>query len=238
MGRNSYFQFKQFTIQQENAAMKVGTDGVLLGAWANIEGVNSILDVGTGTGLIAIMLAQRSNAKIVAIDNEPSACRDAMLNSTSSPWGSRIKVVEKSLQDYSFEIEQTFDCVVCNPPYFTNSLKPIDAKRSLARHNNHLPFEDLLEGVSKILSPKGHFCVVLPIAAETEFRMLAANYRLFPLRITRVRPKPSADVSRILMEFCDEASIKSETEIIIETEKHHVYQPEFIEMVKDFYLKL
>jgi tRNA1Val (adenine37-N6)-methyltransferase len=238
MGRNNYFQFKQFTVQQENAAMKVGTDGVLLGAWTDIEGVNSILDVGTGTGLIAIMLAQRSNANIVAIDNEPSACRDAKLNSASSPWSSRIEVVGKSLQDYSAEIQQAFDCVVCNPPFFTNSLKPVDAKRSLARHNDQLPFDALLKGVSSILSPTGHFSVILPITAEAEFRMLAANYRLFPSRITRVRPKTSVEPARVLLEFRVEGVLESENLLTIETEKHHEYQPEFIEMVNDFYLKL
>jgi len=238
MGRNNYFKFKQFTIQQENAAMKVGTDGVLLGAWASVENVISILDIGTGTGLMALMLAQRSNANIVAIDNEPSACRDAKLNSASSPWSSRIEVVEKSLQDYSTETQQAFDCVVCNPPFFSNSLKPVEAKRSIARHNDGLPFDVLMECVSLILQPTGYFSIILPIAVETEFRMLAANYRLFPSRITRVKPKPSVEPARVLLEFSVEGVLESENVLTIETDKHHEYQPEFIEMVKDFYLKL
>jgi tRNA1Val (adenine37-N6)-methyltransferase len=238
MGRNNYFQFKQFTIWQENAAMKVGTDGVLLGAWASVENVNSILDIGTGTGLIALMLAQRSNTSIVAIDNEPSACSDARLNSAGSPWSSRIEVEEKSLQDYSAETRQHFDCVVCNPPFFSNSLKPDNAKRSTARHNDGLPFDVLLECVSRILQPAGHFSIILPIGAETEIRRLAADFRLFPARITRVKPKPSVEPARVLLEFRMEGRLESDNVLTIETETHHEYQPAFIEMVRPFYLKL
>jgi tRNA1Val (adenine37-N6)-methyltransferase len=238
MGRNSYFQFKQFTIHQQNAAMKVGTDGVLLGAWASVEETHTILDIGTGTGLIALMLAQRSNAEIIAIDISASAIHDAALNIQNSPWKNRINVIETSFQNY-FDIPSlTFDCVVCNPPYFTNSILSTDINRTLARHNHRLPFDQLLAGVSRMLKPDGHFSVILPVAAEREFRMLAANYRLFPSRITRVRPKPSVDTSRILIEFKIDANLKIDDELIIETEKHHEYQPAFIELVKAFYLKL
>jgi len=238
MGRNNYFQFKQFIIHQGNTAMKVGTDGVILGAWVTLEGVKTVLDAGTGTGLIALMVAQRCDAFITAIDIEVSACQEARKNVNLSPWKERIEISERSLQDYSIETSLSFDCVVCNPPYFTNSFRPDDLKRSLARHNDQLPFAILIEGVSRILRPEGHFSVILPFECEREFRMLSANYRLFPKRITRVKPKPSASVSRVLMELRFEALLQKEDELIIETEKHHEYQPEFIELVKDFYLKL
>lgn len=238
MGRNSHFQFKQFTIHQENAAMKVGTDGVLLGAWAGVENICSVLDIGTGTGLIALMMAQRSKATITAIEIEESAFMDASLNIQNSAWSERIKVVHSSFQEYLKDDIHLFDCVVCNPPYFTNSIKSKTESRTIARHNDELPFEALVEGVSRILNKDGHFSVVLPASAESDFRFLAANFRLFPSRITRVKPKPSKAASRVLMEFRFEATLKFEEELTIETEIHHEYLPEFIELVKDFYLKL
>lgn len=238
MGRNSHFQFKQFTIQQENAAMKVGTDGVLLGAWADTNHIHSVLDIGTGTGLIALMMAQRSEAIITAIEIEGNAYLDACLNIQNSPWSERIKVVHSSFQKYLINNLHQFDCVVCNPPYFTNSIKSGTEAKVIARHNDQLPFEELVEGVSRILNKDGHFSVVLPAMAENEFRFLAANVRLFPSRITRVKPKPSKPTSRVLMEFRFEVSLKVEDELTIETETHHEYLPEFIELVKDYYLKL
>jgi tRNA1Val (adenine37-N6)-methyltransferase len=238
MGRNNHFQFKQFSIQQENAAMKVGTDGVLLGTWTNTENVQTILDIGTGTGLISLMLAQRSEATITAIEIDKNACVDASLNFQQSPWHDRLKIVQISFQEYLNSTHQLFDCVVCNPPYFTRSVKSGTEARSAARHNDILPFEVLVEGVSRILHTTGRFSVVLPSSDEAGFRYLAANFRLFPSRITRVKPKPSKPVSRVLMEFGFEATLKTEDELTIETEVHHEYLPEFIELVKDFYLKL
>jgi tRNA1Val (adenine37-N6)-methyltransferase len=238
MGQNNHFQFKQFTIHQENAAMKVGTDGVLLGAWSNTENVHSVLDIGTGTGLIALMLAQRSEATITAIEIEENAFKDASLNIQNSPWSERMKVVHSSFQEYLKNNSQIFDCVVCNPPYFTNSIKSKTESRTIARHNDELPFEALVEGVSRIINKDGHFSVVLPASVESDFRFLAANVRLFPSRITRVKPKPSKPASRVLMEFRFEAILKVEEELTIESEIHHEYLPGFIELVKDFYLKL
>jgi len=238
MGRNNYFKFKQFTIHQDNAAMKVGTDGVLLGAWASVHNVKSILDIGTGTGLIALMLAQRCNATLVAIDKEASACIDARNNVNRSPWKNRVTILDTSLQEYLNNVPSQFDCVVCNPPYFTNSVKSGDIKRTLARHNDQLPFGILAEGVSHLLTPDGHFAVILPVSEEREFRMQAANFRLFPTRITRVKPKPSVPASRVLIEFMPEGTPGKEEEVTIETETHHEYQPEFTELVKDFYLNL
>ena len=238
MGRNSHFQFKQFTVQQGNAAMKVGTDGVLLGVWANTDNINSVLDIGTGTGLIALMMAQRSEAIITAIEIEENAYLDACLNIQNSTWPGRIKVVHSSFQQYLKNSNHLFDCVVCNPPYFTNSIRSETEAKAIARHNDQLPFEELVEGVSHILNKDGHFSVVLPAGGENDFRYLAANVRLFPSRITRVKTKPSKPVSRILMEFRFETTLKAEEELTIETKTHHEYLPEFIELVKDFYLKL
>jgi tRNA1Val (adenine37-N6)-methyltransferase len=238
MARNNHFQFKQFTIRQDHAAMKVGTDGVLLGSWTDAENVHSVLDIGTGTGLIALMLAQRTAANITAIELEESAYKDSMQNIQNSPWSDRIKVVHSSFQEYLKINDHLFDCVVCNPPYFTGSVKSKKETRTIARHNDLLPFKALVEGVSRILNKEGHFSIVLPAGAEKDFRYLATNYRLFPTRITRVNPKPSKPATRVLMELMFEATLNTEEELTIETEIHHEYFPEFIELVKNFYLKL
>lgn len=236
MGRNSYFQFKQFIIRQDNAAMKVSTDSVLLGAWVSVDNSNTLLDIGTGTGVISLMIAQRCDGRILAIDKEVTACRDARMNAGLSPWKDRIEVLEMSLQEYLEYGSLSFDCIVCNPPYFSNSIKSNDVKRMMARHNDELPFEVLIAGVSKILTREGRFSVILPSSSEGEFRMIAANHRLFPSKISRVKTKPSAAFSRVLMEFRFEGVLGVENELIIETEIHHEYQNDFIALVKDYYL--
>lgn len=238
MAHNTYFKFKQFTIQQSNAAMKVGTDGVLLGSWTSVENVSSVLDVGTGTGIVALMLAQRSLATIDAVEIEENACADALLNFKNSPWENRLSLFNSSFQDFAHSSDQKFDCVVSNPPYFSQHTKSDCQKRSLARHSDNLPFEVFACGVARLLSENGHFSVILPVEAEREFRSSAANYRLFPKRIMRVKPNPLKPVKRVLIEFRFEAMLEEETELIIESELHHDYTDEFIGLVKDFYLNL
>ncbi len=155
MGHNNYFQFKQFLIRQEKSAMRIGTDGVLLGAWTDTSHSENILDIGTGTGLIAIMLAQRSNAKITGVEIEVQAANEAIQNGENSPWPDRIDIVHSPFQKFAAETCDKFDTIVSNPPYFTNAVKNRQDEKSLARHNHLLPFNELLQGVSKILSNDG-----------------------------------------------------------------------------------
>ncbi len=238
MAHNNYFKFKQFTIQQNNAAMKVGTDGVLLGSWTTVEKVSSVLDIGTGTGIIALMMAQRSSAKIDAVEIEESAYADALLNFKNSPWSERLNLLNSSFQDFVRQSTCKFDCVVSNPPYFNQRTKSKNESRSLARHSDNLPFEILIGGVASLLADGGHFSVVLPIEAEREFRSIAVQYRLFAKRILRVKPNPLKPAKRVLLEFRFEAMLEEETELILESEVHHDYTDEFIGLVKDFYLNL
>lgn len=233
---NNYFQFKQFKVLQQIAAMKVGTDGVLLGAWAAVENASTILDVGTGTGLIALMLAQRSSAQIDAIDIEEGAIVDASFNFKESPWSNRLDAFQTSLQNY--KPEKKYDLIVCNPPFFTNGVKSLKTGRSTARHSDALSFDELAKGVASLLEVKGTFNVILPIEAEREFRNAANNYRLFASKIVRVKPKPSKAFKRVIMEFQFEASTCTENEMVIETDVHHEYTPDFDRLLKDFYLKL
>src|SRR5512142_63895 len=146
---NHFFRFKQFIIHQEHCSMKVSTDGVLLGAWVQADSASSILDIGTGTGLIAIMLAQRSGASISGVEIEPNACRQAIDNAAMCPWKDQITMVPSSFQEYAKHSSQSFDLIVTNPPFFTNSLKTPHEGRNLARHNDVLPPEELISGVDK-----------------------------------------------------------------------------------------
>lgn len=235
---NNYFQFKQFTIEQHHAAMKVGTDGVLLGAWANIENVKSILDIGTGTGLIALMLAQRSTAQIDAIDIDEDAISDARFNFSHSPWDSRLALFHTSLQDYAETTPKRYDLIVSNPPYFNHKHQTANNARTVARQHETLNFSDLLLGASKLLNPEGHFAVVLPFEAENQFRIEALKHGLFTTRAMRVKPNHNRPYKRILLQIQHQKDKLIEEELTIETNIRHVYTPEFTRLVRDFYLAL
>lgn len=238
MPRNNYFIFKQFTVWQNHSAMRVGTDGVLLGAWSNTNNAQTILDIGTGTGIIALMLAQRSNAIIDAIDIEENAIIDAAYNFAQSAWANRLCVSLNSLSNFTRNTNQKYDVIVCNPPFFTNSKKPDCKKRELARHNNTLTFDDLVSYTAKLLKPNGRFNVILPAESERVFKIAASEVRLFPSRICRIKPKPSKPPKRVLIEFMFECEYTNESELTIETEQHHVYTPDFKVLVSNFYLNL
>lgn len=238
MTHNNYFKFKQFEVLQHNSAMKVGTDGVLLGAWASAKKVYSVLDIGAGTGVISLMMAQRTNALISAIEIDESAYSDCKNNFHTSPWKDRLNVEHSSFQDFLKYNFRKFDCIVCNPPYFNQTTKPGDYSRLLARHSGLLPFNVLIEGANSILNKDGHLSIIIPIETEREIRSFAADNRLFVSRLMRIKPKPSKPVNRILLEFKHEAEIMEEKEISIETEIHHEYTPEFTRLVQDFYLYL
>lgn len=238
MPHNNYFQFKQFRVEQNLAAMRVGTDGVLLGAWANVEGNNSILDIGTGTGVIALMLAQRSNANIDAIDIESGAIQDAIFNFKQSPWNNRLNATQISLQEFVGKAGKKYDCIVSNPPFFNNSAKSAQKEKALARHTDTLNFSDLISGVAKLLNPTGWFCVILPIDTENIFRQTALRYGLHLTKITRVKPNVNKPCKRVLLQFEFEVKNIVADQLIIETETRHAYTPEFIQKLKDFYLNL
>lgn len=235
---NPYFSFKQFTVYHHRCAMKVGIDGVLLGAWANAEKTSSILDIGTGSGLIALMLAQRSQAQITAIDIEPNAIVQAIENTESSPWKERIAVKEVSLQDFAEQTSDKFDLIVSNPPYFINSLKNPDENRSTARHTDTLTHTDLMLNAAKLLSPDGRICLILPVNEGLECVAFAKKAGINCHKMVYVHPKPNAEAKRLLLEFgFADTEIKT-TKLEIETSERHQYSDEFTALAKDYYLKL
>lgn len=198
------FQFQQFTVHQDKCAMKVGTDGVLLGAWA--QGGNHILDIGTGTGLIALMMAQRfRKAIITAIDIDKDACIQARENVEASILKEQIHVVNSSLQDFSHqwlsEGKPLFDCIVSNPPFFVNSLKNPDEKKTLARHADTLPYSDLFYHVSKLLTDDGIFSAIIPSEQVKFFTAKAYLYALQTIRLCHVKTTSTKPPKRCLIAF-------------------------------------
>lgn len=234
MGRN-YFRFKQFVIKQEVAAMKVGTDGVLLGAWADVENVNSVLDIGTGSGVIALMIAQRCNAQVHAVEIDSASALQAKHNFELSQWGTRLSLDALSLQDFSNAHASRFDLIVSNPPYFSRSLKSASPERTIARHTDELSNADLLDGVKKLLSPEGRFCAIFPYIEGNIFIAEAASYGLFCNKKLFVQTKPDKPIIRILTEFSFSKKRLPESTISIHTSEGD-YTEGYKRLTADFYL--
>ncbi|HEY4618716.1 MAG TPA: methyltransferase [Flavobacterium sp.] len=236
----SKFQFKQFSIQQDRCAMKIGTDGVLLGAWTPIENNPfSILDIGTGTGIIALMLAQRSHAEqIDALEIDEEAYEQSVDNFESSPWGDRLFCFHAGLDEFVEEPEDEYDLIVSNPPFYSEDYKTECKQRDTARFQDVMPFEDLIEAAALLLSESGIFAVIIPFKEEEKFLALAKECELFPLKITRVKGTPTTEIKRSLLAFSrQENPDLILNELIIETARHQ-YTTEYIELTKDFYLKM
>lgn len=233
---NNYFSFKQFTIYQDKSAFKVGTDGVLLGAFADIAGVKRILEIGTGTGLIAIMLDQRCEAEIIAIEPDYESYIQACDNVRLCKWSSRIKVEHTNLQNY-YPGKEKFDLIVTNPPYFTDSLKNPDPRKSAARHNDSLTSEELLVGVSRLLDDDGHLQLIMPYVEGTVFIAEAQKYGLYCNNILKIKPLPMAEIRRLILSFSRERLKVIEKFLTIEHGKRHEFTEEYINLTKDFYLK-
>ena len=236
------FKFKEFTVQQDKAAMKIGTDGVLLGAWAEVSNdVMSILDVGSGTGLIALMLAQRSNAETIdAVELDEDAYEQTVENFEASKWGDRLFCYHASFQEFNKEVaeeNETYDFIISNPPFYTETYKTKNEGRNKARFTNVLSFEELLVGVAAILDSKGKFAVIVPNKEEEHFIDLAKKQNLFLNRICEVKGNEESKTIRSLMEFSFIDSETKKERLTIEKERH-IYTHAFERLVKNFYLKL
>lgn len=234
---NTFFRFKKFIVFQDRCAMKVGTDSVLLGAWA--EGGQRILDVGAGTGVIALMMAQRfERSEVDAVELDAQACVQAEENVGRSPFAERIKVVcmpvqrMASIEDY----QQCFDAVVCNPPFFENALKAPGKERNMARHTDFLPFSDLFEAVRKLMSPEGAFSVIIPFDFKDRLIQEAAFSGFMPSRICSVKTTPRKLPKRYMMEFRRVRSADMVMEEgLLETEPGKRSEW-YTELTRDFYL--
>ena len=229
------FRFKQFAVQHFQSTMKVGTDAVLLGAWAEIENAEKILDIGTGCGIIALMLAQRSMAKIDAIEVDNASCEEARLNFANSPWSDRLYLINKSIQEYATSGDPVYDVIVSNPPFFINSLKSAVASRNLARHNDTMNSAELIAAIKKLLKPKGKFNLILPVNESMLFTKEAAEKGLYCYASLLVRPKQNLLPNRVLMKFGfqDVHSITNEMSIRKPTAE---FTDDYRKLTRDFYL--
>ena len=230
------FRFKQFGIAQDKCAMKVGTDGTLLGAWAKANNPQQILDIGTGTGLIAMMLAQRfENAQVKAIEIDANASQQAAENFQNTPWSNRLSVEHISLQ--GFQHPSLFDLIVSNPPYFENNLKGNNKQRTQARHTDTLSFESLIEGSTKLLSKKGSLAIILPSRSKSKMEKIAMNHQLHLNRLCWVKGTEKKAVKRALLQFSFQEYHREENTLVVEKERH-VYTEEYTQLCKEFYLKM
>jgi tRNA1Val (adenine37-N6)-methyltransferase len=233
---NSFFSFKYFTIWQDKSVFKVGTDSVLLGACADIGSVGSILDIGSGTGLISIMLAQRCDAEITAIEPDYESFMQTCENVSQCDWHNRIKVEHTDLQNFDPK-QDKFDLIVTNPPYFSDSLKSPDPRKSAARHNDSLTTDEILKGVFKLLKDDGRLQLVIPYVEGNVFIAEAYKFGLYCNSILKIRPLPTSEIRRLILTFSRFRKKPVESFLTIEHGRRHEFTEEYINLTKDFYLK-
>lgn len=233
------FKFKQFHVNQDRCAMKIGTDGVLLGAWTPlINNPYNVLDIGAGTGILSLMLAQRSNAEqIDAIEIDEDTYEQCVENFEASPWGDKLFCFHAGLDEFVDEPEDEYDLIISNPPFYTDDYKSDNTSRDLARFEDALPFEELIEAAALLLSDNGIFSVIIPYKEEERFVAMCKELDLFPLKITRVKGTSTSEIKRSLLAFCRMEQTPLIDELVIEISRHN-YTSEYIELTKDFYLKM
>ncbi len=233
------FKFKEFSVNQERCAMKIGTDGVLLGAWTTIDNHPfSVLDIGAGTGILSLMIAQRSHAELIdALEIDELAYEQCVDNFEASPWGDRLFCYHADLAEFTEEIEDKYDLIISNPPFYSENFKTESIQRDLARFSDAMPFDHLVDSVSKLLSKNGTFSVIIPFKEEDEFIALASKVNLCINKRLRVRGNAQSPIKRSLLEFSFNPSDMDSEELTIETARHE-YTEDYINLTKDFYLKM
>ena len=233
---NQYFQFKQFTIEQSDCAMKVGTDGVLLGAWSPVDNARRILDVGTGTGLIALQLAQRQPlAMIDAIEIDAQAASQAQRNVQASPWADRVKIICQDFKCYSSS--QPYHLIVSNPPYFVDALRCPDAQRNAARHADQLNYEVLFAQSATMLHPDGQLCIIIPSEVGQLVVDTAWKYGFHPRKQLHIFTKPQKPCRRWILSFGIGLSACQNDKLIIH-QPDGSYTADYQQLTSEFYLHL
>lgn len=233
--KNPYFHFKQFTVRHDRCAMRVGTDGVLLGAWARVEHAQAVLDIGTGSGLMALMAAQRNPiAKIVGLEIDEAAAQQALENARESAWGDRIEIVCTDV--CIWHSSSRFDAIVSNPPFFVEKVKSPDKARYKARHTDSLSFENLVGCVCSLLTDDGEFSVIVPADSELDFISLAATRGLYLSRRTYVHTLEHLPPKRVLLAFVRSLQAVTENDRLVVETPEHEYTEKYRELTGEFYL--
>lgn len=235
--REKVFRFKQFSVRNDLSAMKVGTDGVLLGAWADVAHASSVLDVGTGTGLVALMVAQRCDAEITGVEIEAEAVLEAGQNFAESSWKNRLKIVHADFIEYSRECKERFDVIVSNPPYFVNSLECPDEKRTQARHTDSLSYDKLIECSARLLTENGKIFLITPSDVENLLEKIVEDCGLHVNVKTYICPTVGSAPKRILWKLSHENKECDKSSITIEKSRH-VYTDEYIALTREYYLNM
>ena len=234
---NAHFQFKAFRIDQDRSAMKVGTDGVLLGAWADIVDAKRILDVGTGTGLISLMCAQRNkDSKIHAIEIDASSAEQANENVKNSQFADRISVKNIALQEYA--AAQSYDAIICNPPFFVDGTRSPDLERKQARHMDSLSVNDLLAHSARLVAKEGSLHLILPIGQEEHVLSEGIAHGWYLKHLTVVHPNHVKPAKRILVSFTRSNSKETRDSITIEEEERFDYSVAYRKLTSPFYLRM
>ncbi len=233
-----YFKFKQFTVYQEKAGLRVCTDSCILGAWASPRSFSDILDIGSGTGLLSLMLAQRTDCSITAIELDDSSYKQAQRNIECSPWASQICLLHTSLQDFMRASKgSVYDFVICNPPFFGNHLTAKNAQKKMALHNENLSMPDLLEAVQHLLRVSGVFLVMYPAYEASCFAALAAEYGLFCWQRLQVYHSPQhSKVFRTIQVFQKEAAKEIQEDVLFIKDQDGVYHPDFEHLLRAYYI--
>ncbi|MCK9291381.1 MAG: methyltransferase [Bacteroidales bacterium] len=231
------FHFKRFSLMHQHSTMKVGTDAVLLGAWADGSRANHILDIGTGCGILSLILAQRyEKAQIVAVDIDPASVSEAKENFHRSPWNQRLKAICSDISTYAETTTALFDLIVSNPPFFTSTFKTLSQRRTLARHTDTLSFDQLAQAVKKIIHPKGTFALVLPADQFDNWNSAARKQSLFLTRIQHIIPIKNKEPNRFNMSYSLDPIKKLQREEFIIREKDGQFTTQYLHQLKDLYL--
>lgn len=229
------FKFKKFILYHQKSTLKVGTDAILLGAWACTENAEKILDIGCGCGIITLMLAQRSNATIDALEIDFNSTEEAKRNAEISEWKNRINIQNISFQDFIKDKKEVYDLIVSNPPYFSNSLKSNDLNKNLAKHNDSLSYKELASGISKLLKTNGKATIILSKSESKTFKNIALENGLYCNKEMEVFPKTGLKSNRLLMQF-EKQKLEPEIKKISILDSNNKHTTEFINLCKDFYL--
>ena len=236
---SDYFQFKQFIVHHAYSTMKVGTDAVLLGALAELPLKGKILEVGTGTGVISLMLAQRSPLEITAIDIHQASVWEARANFMESPWSNRLKALMISYQLYAAQGNPVrYDLIISNPPFFENDLKSNDEKRNLARHNDHLSYRDFLLASRYFINEQGKLALILPVTEAESFIREAEHWQFYLERKIEIKPKPEKEANRVLLSFGNQIPEHIQTATLFIRNNDNSYSEAYKKLTEDFYVSL
>ncbi|MCS7005683.1 MAG: methyltransferase [Cytophagales bacterium] len=236
---NTFFQFKQFRVEHSKCAMKVNTDSCILGAFAHVENPCRILDIGTGSGVIALMLAQRyQNTLIDGVEIEPNAAHQAKENFARSLWADRLYVWNESIQEYAKTREHHYDMIVSNPPYFTNSTPCRDSSSNVARHSIHLTQYDLAKCVQRLLTSSGRFFVIFPVYIATQFEQIAQKFQLFSHTRLFIADNPTRPYNRVISVYSKKRTSYVQEKYLEIKERDGNYSDDFISLMKPYYFYL